>query len=151
MRLSHLILHRLHRFGLILLIGRIFAHKTQSSIHLRQISGTEHKHQSALQVAVAMHVLHRLDEALLALFEFFVQCDHLHLQRVDITIQTIDIMTNGINRLTFIGNLVVDNQQVLQTILHIALVGFQLALLLLNLLAHPLLLGLQTVNRYRLL
>ena len=55
-------------------------------------------------------------------------------------------MTDGINGLALICNLVVDHQEVLQSLVHIALVSLQALLLNLNLIAHLLLFLLQSVH-----
>ena len=95
-----------------------------------------------------MHISNRLDITLLSLLQFLLQVLHLGFQRLDITIQPVDVVTYGVYRLALVGYLVIDNQQVLQSLLNIALVGLKLPLLLLYLLAHLLLLVLQAVNRY---
>ena len=55
---------------------------------------------------------------------------------MDITIESSDIPSDGINRTTLIGDLIIDHHQVLQALLHILFVGLQTTLLFLNLLTH---------------
>ena len=144
-------LHRFHRFGLTLLIFSIFTHKSHSAIHLREILGTEYKHQLTLHIAIAMHITHGLHKALFTLCEFFLKIIHMSLKRMDIAVKTVDVMTYCINRLSLIGNLIINNQQVLQSFLDVALISLKFTLLFLNLFTNPLLFIFQTINRNGLL
>ena len=94
-----------------------------------------------------MHIAKRLQIVLLTLVESLLQHRHLNVQGVDITTQHADVVTNGVNGAAFVGNLGIDNLQVLKPLLHILAVGLQLALLLLNLLLQLLTLILKTLHR----
>ena len=145
--LPDLCLHGLHRLTLCLLVGCILTDKAQTTVHLGEILRTEDKHHLTLDATVTVHITHRLLEALLTLVEFMFEYLQLSLKYMDVTIQTGDIPSDGVNRTTLIGNLVVDHHQVLQTFLHVLLVGLQTTLLFLNLLSYLCLFVLQTVYR----
>ena len=70
---------------------------------------------------------------------------------MDIAVKTVDVMTYSINRLALIGNLIINNKQVLQAFLYITLICLEFTLLFLNLFTNLLLLIFQTINRNRLL
>ena len=146
--LLHLRLHRHNGFALSLLIGSILSHEAQAAIHLREILGAEDKQHLALDAPGAMHIAHGLLVALLTIDEFLLQHLQLRPQRLDVHIQTGNVMTDGIDGLTLVGNLVVNHHQVLQAFLHILLVGPKTTLLLFNLLSDLRLLALQAVDRY---
>ena len=100
---------------------------------------------------MSVHIAHRLDIALLTLIKLVVEHLHLRLQHLNITFQTRNVHTDIINRLTLVGNLIVDHQKVLQTFLDVLFVSSQLTLLLLNLLAHLLLFLLEALHSHLLL
>ena len=109
--------------------------------------GTEDEHQLRLDVPVAMHVAHRLHITLFTLLEFCLKGVELVVEHVDIPVETGDVLTDGVDGTTLVCNLVVDDHEVLQTFLHVALIGLQLALLFLDLLTHLGLLVLQGFDR----
>ena len=93
-----------------------------------------------------MHIAHGFLKARLTLVKFVAQHLQLGLQRMDINIKAGDIVTNRINGLTLIGNLVVKHHQVLQAFLYILLISAKATLLLLDLIADLRLLILQTID-----
>ena len=95
-----------------------------------------------------VHVSHRLDVTLLALIKFMVEYLHLCLKHLDIALQSCDIHTDIVDGLALISNLVIDHQEVLQTFLHVLLVGSQLTFLFLDLLAHLLLFLLEALHSH---
>ena len=66
---------------------------------------------------------------------------------MDIPVEAGNVLTDRIDGLAFVGYLVVDNHQVLQTFLDVALVGLQLTFLFLDLFTHLSLLRLQRLHR----
>ena len=144
--LLHLCLHRNHGFALRLLIRCVFVDKAHPAVHLREVLGTEDEHHTTLDITITIHIAHGLQITLFALSQFLFQHLQLILQQIDVTVEFGDIVADGIDGFTFISNLVVDNQQVLQSFVHIALISLQLQFLLLNRIAHLLLLFLQTTN-----
>ena len=98
-----------------------------------------------MNVAVTVHVPHGLPEALLTLLKFLRECLQLVLKHMYVTIKPADILTDGIDGLSFVGNLIGDDHQVLQAFLHVALIGLKPSFLLLNLFADLCLLILQRI------
>ena len=96
-----------------------------------------------------MHIPHRLPETLLTLLQFLGECLQLVLKHMDVTIKTADILTDGVDGLPFVGNLIGEDHQILQPFLHIALIGLQSSLLHLNLLANLSLFVLQRLDGHR--
>ena len=139
-------LHRYHSFTLCLLIRCIFVDETHTTIHLREVLGTEHEHHPALDITVTIQVTHGFQITLLTLSQFLFQHLELIPKQINVTVEFSDVMTNGVDGSALVGNFVVDDQQVLQSFVYIPLIGLQLQLLFLNSITHLLLLFLQTTD-----
>ena len=79
--------------------------------------------------AVAVHVPHRLHKLLLAVVELCLQRVQLLAHVAYACVQLAYVAANGVDALALVGNLRVDYHQVLQPLLHVALVVAQLLLL----------------------
>ena len=97
-----------------------------------------------------MQIAHRLDVALLALVQLLLQVVELHTEALYRHVDGIDVTTNGIDGATLVCYLMIDDHEVLQTLLHVYLIGAQTVLLLLDLLLNLLTLVLQSLYRGRL-
>ena len=142
-------LHGLDSLTLCLLVCSVFTDKTEPTVHLREVVCAEDEHQLTLNVAVTVHVPHGLPEALLTFLKFLRECLQLVLKHMYVTIKPADILTDGIDGLSFVGNLIGDDHQVLQAFLHVALIGLKPSFLLLNLFADLRLLILQRIYSNR--
>ena len=132
----HLLFFCLHTLALYTLIGSILPHKAYTAYHLRQVVGTEDKHQLVLRRTIAMHIAHRLHIILLVLLKFCLQQVELCEQQLYLHIERRDIMLDSVNGTTLALYLAIQNHQVVQTLLHVLLVIVQPTLLLLNLLLY---------------
>ena len=94
-----------------------------------------------------MHVSHRLDVFLLAVGEFLAENVELGIEFGDIAVEFGDVAAYGVDGATLVGNLGVDHHEVLQPLLHVALVFAELLLLGGNLLFDLCPLVLETLDR----
>ena len=102
-------------YGLALsaLVGGIFAHETNTSVHLGQVVGTEDKHQLALGGLVAVHIAHRLDIVLLALVQLVLQLVELRNQLLYFYVKVRDVVPDGVYCAALHINLGVDDHEIL--------------------------------------
>ena len=144
---SNFSLFHFHIFTLRTLIGGIFPHESQASVHLRETAGTKDKHHLALNRSIAVHIAHRLDIALFTQFQILLQGIELPVHCLYFHINIGEIATYGVDGATLRGNLGIDDHQILQTLFHIALVATQSLFLQFDLSLNILSLILQTLHR----
>ena len=71
--------------------------------------GTEDEHQTILDIPVSVHIAQRLHKALFTCIEFLLQHPDVLIQLVDVGVELTDVVPDGVNRLTFVVNFVIDN------------------------------------------
>ena len=94
-----------------------------------------------------MHIAHRLPIFRLTVVKFLLQLYNLVVELTDISVKHVDVATDSVDSLSLIGNLRVNDHQVLQPLLHVAFVVTQFLLLRSNLLLYLFALVLQPLYR----
>ena len=145
--LPHLFALLLHGLALCPLVDSVFTDKAQTTVHLGEVMGTEDEHQTVLEIPVPVHVAQRVHEALLTGVEFLFQYLDVLVQFVDVALQFTDIISDGVNGLALVVDLVIDHHQVLESLLDVALVFHEFPFLLLDILLNSLAFVLQALHR----
>ena len=107
--------------------------KTDTTEHLGKILGREDKHQFILHIPITGKITHRLHIFLFAVFKLCLQCLELRLQNIDVPIDIGNILLYALNAFLPFINGCIQQQQILQTLLHIFLIGLESLLLNMNL------------------
>ena len=102
----------------------------ESPIHLREVLGTENKHQTTLHGTVTMHVPQRLDIMSLVLFKLLLEASHLSVQVFYGIIEVRQVDAHSLNATFLVFNLRVEHHQVLKSALHVLLISTQPCFLL---------------------
>ncbi|CCY80427.1 unknown [Prevotella sp. CAG:1185] len=136
----------LHHLTLCALIGRIFADKSQTAVHLGKVLGAEYKHQLVLYCAVARHISHRLYIFSLAVLKLLFECGELIFQHAYVAVYMRDIFLYAFNRLLSLVDFAVYHHQIVEPFLNIGFIGTQKPLLLLNLALYACTLSAQSLD-----
>ena len=115
------------------LVGGVFAYKTQTTVYLGEVLGTEYEHQLVLYALMACHIAHGLDEVALALTELCLKGGELTLDDVDVAVDDLDVFLDAIDGLALLVYLCVDLYEVVESLAYIVLLGFELFLLVADL------------------
>ena len=142
----YLALLGLHHLTLRALIGRIFAYKSQTAVHLGEVLCTEDKHQLILYGAVARHISHRLYILSLAVLKLLFERGELIFQHAYVAVYMRDIFLYVFNRLLSLVDFAVYHHQIVEPFLNIGLIGTQKPLLLLNLALYACTLSAQSLD-----
>ena len=137
----------LHHLALCALVTGIFAHETQPTEHLGEVLCAENEHQLVLYGAVVVHVTHGLDILVLAVFKLRLQHFQLAVQLSDVAVKTGYVVADGVYGASLVGYFGVNDHQVTQTPLHVALIGAQTFLLSLDIALYLCALVLQPLYR----
>ena len=140
-------LFALDHFALCALVVGIFAHKTQATEHLGKVFSTENEHQLVLNGTVVVHIAHGLDKLVLAVVKLRLQHIQLVVQLSDVAVEAVYVVADCVYGAAFVGYLGIDDHQVLQTLLHVALIGAQFRFLFFDVALYLLALVLQTLYR----
>ena len=93
---------------------------------------------------LSVDVSHRLHILGLTLLQLLLQCRELCVEQSDIAVDVLYVLLYAVDVLLVLVYLAVDDEQIVETLLHIRLIGTQRCLLLLYLLLHGCALALQS-------
>ncbi len=115
----------LHGLSLRALIISIFAHETQTAIHLVEILGREDKHKFVLHRAVTRHIPHRLYVLVLPVLQLCLQRVELGVENAYVAIDMVNVFLYVVYVVLALVYLAVNEHEFIELFAHVLAVLFQ--------------------------